>query len=104
MASNDLDNPGSSSSPTKSSRNPLAFLGLKRVGHDDDDETELDPDEDRPSGTKIELNRRGLPARKRKKNSLIYSNDEVVEMPTKSPKKKTAKTERLVVLAEILWP
>ena len=32
--------------------------------------------------------RRGLPARKRKKNSLIFGGDEVVSIPVRSPKKK----------------
>ena len=36
----------------------------------------------------IELNRRGIPARKRKKNSLIYGSDDLVSIPVKSPKKK----------------
>ena len=40
------------------------------------------------SVSKIELNRRGIPARKRKKNSLIYGSDDLVSIPVKSPKKK----------------
>ena len=40
------------------------------------------------SASKIELNRRGIPARKRKKNSLIYGSDDLVSIPVKSPKKK----------------
>ena len=36
----------------------------------------------------IELNARGIPARKRKKNSLIYGSDDLVSIPVKSPKKK----------------
>ena len=36
----------------------------------------------------IELNRRGIPARKRKKNSLIYGADDLVSIPVKSPKKR----------------
>ena len=34
------------------------------------------------------MNRRGIPARKRKKNSLIYGSDDLVSIPVKSPKKK----------------
>ena len=33
--------------------------------------------------------RRGIPARKRKKNSLIFGGDEVVSIPVRSPKKKS---------------
>ena len=40
------------------------------------------------SESSIELNRRGIPARKRKKNSLIYGSDDLVSIPVKSPKKK----------------
>ena len=36
----------------------------------------------------IELNSRGIPARKKKKNSLIYGADDLVSIPVKSPKKK----------------
>jgi len=61
--------------------NPLAFLGLKRVGT----EYEESPTK---SESGIELNRRGIPARKRKKNSLIYGADDLVSIPIKSPKKK----------------
>lgn len=39
----------------------------------------------------IELNRRGIPARKRKKNSLIYGADDLVSIPIKSPKKRGPK-------------
>ncbi|XP_069943963.1 protein lin-9 homolog isoform X2 [Cherax quadricarinatus] len=58
---------------------PLSALGLHRVG------------EDRPSPSKepsIQLNRRGMPARMRKKNRL-YFDDDLVSSPTqaKSPKK-----------------
>merc|ERR1712062_309672 len=35
-----------------------------------------------------ELNRRGVPARKRKLNSLIYGVDDLVSIPVKSPKKR----------------
>ncbi|CAL4168893.1 unnamed protein product, partial [Meganyctiphanes norvegica] len=59
--------------------NPLAALGLQRVG------------EERPSPSKeptIALNRRGMPARIRKKNRM-YFDDDLVSSPTqmKSPKK-----------------
>ena len=36
----------------------------------------------------VELNNRGIPARKRKKNSLIYGADDLVSIPVKSPKKR----------------
>lgn len=61
--------------------NPLAFLGLKRVGSDDSPVKHDNSDD-------VQLNRRGLPARKRKKNSLIFGGDEVVTLPQRSPKKK----------------
>merc|ERR1719153_1800013 len=61
------------------SGNPLAFLGLQRVGSDIEDSPIK-----RENG--IELNSRGIPARK--KNSLIYGADDVVSIPVKSPKKK----------------
>ena len=44
------------------------------------------------SESSIELNRRGIPARKRKKNSLIYGSDDLVSIPVKSPKKKVIST------------
>ena len=44
------------------------------------------------SENSIELNRRGIPARKRKKNSLIYGSDDLVSIPVKSPKKKVIST------------
>lgn len=59
----------------------------------------------------VELNRRGIPARKRKKNSLIYGADDLVSIPIKSPKKRgpknaahasaatTAKDKRMATLA-----
>ncbi len=78
-----------SSPPTRLNRNPLAFLGLRRVGDEGDED-------DGPGATSparaggIELNRRGLPARKRKRNSLIYGADDVVSIPVKSPKRKAA--------------
>ena len=40
------------------------------------------------SASNIALNKRGIPARKRKKNSLIYGSDDLVSIPVKSPKKK----------------
>ena len=45
----------------------------------------------------IELNSRGLPARKRKKNSLIYGADDLVSIPLKSPKKKLISSPMKVV-------
>nr|XP_045606145.1 protein lin-9 homolog isoform X3 [Procambarus clarkii] len=64
---------------TQQDFSPLSALGLHRVG------------EDRPSPSKepsIQLNRRGMPARTRKKNRL-YFDDDLVSSPTqmKSPKK-----------------
>jgi hypothetical protein len=38
----------------------------------------------------VELNRRGIPARKRKKNSLIFGDDDLVSLPIRSPRKKAA--------------
>ena len=38
----------------------------------------------------IRLNRRGLPARKRKKNSRIFGVDDVVSIPVRTPKKKSS--------------
>jgi hypothetical protein len=39
----------------------------------------------------IELNSRGIPARKRKKNSLIFGDDDVISLPAaRSPRKKAA--------------
>jgi len=64
--------------------NPLAFLGLRRVGIESDESpVKHDPG--------IPLNRRGIPARKRKKNSLIYGSDDLVSIPVRSPKKKIVK-------------
>ena len=37
------------------------------------------------------LNRRGVPARKRKRNSLIYGTDDLVSIPVRSPKKRGSK-------------
>ena len=76
------------SSPT--GENPMAYLGLRRrnAGDTDSDATPVKKD---PG---IALNRRGIPARKRKKNSLIYGADDVVSIPVKSPKKRAPKAER----------
>jgi len=63
------------------SQNPLEFLGLKRVGT----EMEGSPMKNEHG---VELNNRGIPARKRKKNSLIYGADDLVSIPVKSPKKR----------------
>ena len=57
---------------------PLSALGLKsRFGEDEDKER----DNNGVGG--IELNRRGLPARKRKKNSLIFGDDDLVSIPVR---------------------
>lgn len=45
-------------------------------------------EESNTGDTDIELNNRGIPARKRKKNSRIYGADDLVTIPVKSPKKK----------------
>jgi len=66
--------------------NPLAFLGLQRVGKD------YSESPSKSDLNSIELNRRGIPARKRKKNSLIYGSDDLVSIPVKSPKKKVIST------------
>ena len=82
--------------------NPLAFLGLKRVGDEDDNDVKKAATKSggevsggssssvRTSSGGVELNNRGLPARKRKRNSLIYGTDEVVSIPVRSPKKKSS--------------
>eukprot|EP00090_Calanus_glacialis_P030185 TRINITY_DN4862_c0_g1_i8.p1 TRINITY_DN4862_c0_g1~~TRINITY_DN4862_c0_g1_i8.p1 ORF type:complete len:607 (-),score=246.35 TRINITY_DN4862_c0_g1_i8:42-1862(-) len=67
----------------ESGQNPLEFLGLRRVGS----ETEGSPMKNEEG---IELNSRGIPARKKKKNSLIYGADDLVSIPVKSPKKRVA--------------
>jgi hypothetical protein len=77
-------------------------LGLRRIktesgsAADDQGDDDVDEEEDGLFGAKkgsgIELNRRGVPARKRKKNSLIYGADDLVSIPIRSPKKKTPKT------------
>jgi hypothetical protein len=66
--------------------NPMAYLGLRRRNETDSDATPVKKD---PG---IALNRRGIPARKRKKNSLIYGADDLVSIPVKSPKKRGPKT------------
>ncbi len=90
----DSPSKSASSSPSKGP-NPLAFLGLRRVGDEDDEPEAASPGRPlapgaSPSSSKggVELNRRGLPARKRKRNSLIYGDDEVVSIPVRSPRKK----------------
>jgi hypothetical protein len=57
----------------------MAYLGLRRrdAGETDSDASPIKKD------LGIALNRRGLPARKRKKNSLIYGADDVVSIPIK---------------------
>ncbi|CAB4059726.1 unnamed protein product [Lepeophtheirus salmonis] len=72
--------------------NPLAFLGLKRVGVEEEEETEEDPSISKQGG--ITLNRRGIPARKRKKNSLIYGTDDLVSIPIRSPRKRGPKNPK----------
>ena len=59
------------------------FKLFVRNGIDD----EISPVESEPG---VELNRRGIPARKRKKNSLIFGDDDLVSLPVRSPKKKAA--------------
>ena len=62
---------------------PLSALGLKsRFG------SEEDKDKESNGGGGMELNNRGLPARKRKKNSLIFGTDDLVSIPVRSPRKK----------------
>merc|ERR1711997_1412200 len=76
------------------SRNPLSFLGLrKRDEPENEEETEVN-NSDSPKMSKggLELNKRGIPARKRKLNSLIYGTDDLVSIPVKSPKKRGPKT------------
>lgn len=70
--------------------NPMAYLGLRRrnAGETDSDASPVKKD---PG---IALNLRGIPARKRKKNSLIYGADDLVNIPIKSPKKRGPKVER----------
>merc|ERR1711988_1136245 len=76
------------------SRNPLSFLGLReRDEPENEEETEVN-NSDSPKMSKggLELNKRGIPARKRKLNSLIYGLDDLVSIPVKSPKKRGPKT------------
>ena len=74
------------------SRNPLSFLGLRKRDEPENDEESSNKNSDSPKMSKggLELNRRGVPARKRKLNSLIYGMDEMVSIPVKSPKKRNA--------------
>ena len=75
---------GKSNNEGQPKANPLAAaLGLKHV-----DDKQLSP-------SKLALNRRGIPARKRKKNSLIYGTDDLVSIPIKSPKKRGPKGQLL---------
>ena len=65
-----------------SAASPLSALGLKsRFGSEEDKDKES-------NGGGMELNNRGLPARKRKKNSLIFGTDDLVSIPVRSPRKK----------------
>ena len=77
-----------------STKNPLSFLGLRRRGEENDEVEETETGNDSPKTSKggLELNRRGVPARKRKLNSLIYGTDDLVSIPIKSPKKRGPKT------------
>lgn len=72
----------------KMSKNPLSFLGLRRRGEESPENTENLEESPRTSKGGLELNRRGVPARKRKLNSLIYGIDDLVSIPVKSPKKR----------------
>lgn len=67
----------------------MAFLGLKRVGDEEFDVNDPDSPAKSPGGGML-LNSRGIPARKRKKNSLIFGDDDLVSIPIKSPRKKAA--------------
>jgi len=82
------ENARSSTSPPPSSANPLSFLGLRRVGKEGDEDQKRE-DRRLREAAGLELNRRGLPARKRKRNSLIFGAGDDVEVrwPTRSPKK-----------------
>ena len=72
------------------SRNPLSFLGLRKLGDSENEEDTEPKKTDSPKMSKggVELNNRGVPARKRKLNSLIYGVDDLVSIPVKSPKKR----------------
>ena len=80
-----------SSSPSKPG-NPLAFLGLRPVG-EEPESPPGPPPPGSPSKGGVELNRRGVPARKRKLNSLIYGTDDLVSIPVRSPRKKKKEVE-----------
>ena len=83
----DLDDDSLDANPSSPAvENPMAYLGLRRRNETDSDATPVKKD---PG---IALNRRGIPARKRKKNSLIYGADDLVSIPVKSPKKRGPKT------------
>ena len=61
-----------------SAASPLSALGLKsRFGGDEEDKDK------ESNGGGMELNNRGLPARKRKKNSLIFGSDDLVSIPVR---------------------
>ena len=63
-----------------SAASPLSALGLKsRFGGDEEDKDK----ESNGGGGGMELNNRGLPARKRKKNSLIFGSDDLVSIPVR---------------------
>merc|ERR1712214_83400 len=78
-----------------SSKNPLSFLGLRRAGEElEEVEVKVETNNASPKMSKggLQLNKRGIPARKRKLNSLIYGTDDLVSIPIKSPKKRGPKT------------
>ena len=78
-----------------SSKNPLSFLGLRRAGEESEEvEVKVETNNASPKMSKggLQLNKRGIPARKRKLNSLIYGTDDLVSIPIKSPKKRGPKT------------
>lgn len=79
-----------------SSKNPLSFLGLRRRGEETEEVEESSPQRvnasPKTSKGGLQLNKRGIPARKRKLNSLIYGTDDLVSIPIKSPKKRGPKT------------
>eukprot|EP00093_Oithona_nana_P001448 01448.XXX_2455_5579_1 [CDS] Oithona nana genome sequencing. len=78
-----------------SSKNPLSFLGLRRAGEESEEvEVKVESNNASPKMSKggLQLNKRGIPARKRKLNSLIYGTDDLVSIPIKSPKKRGPKT------------
>ena len=72
--------------------NPLLSLGLRRKDEVPPEEPEEPQDQPRTSKGGLQLNNRGIPARKRKLNSLIYGTDDMVSIPIKSPKKRGPKT------------